>query len=34
VLDFYGPSLVHHVDSTQTPMNVLREILDILAGLK
>jgi len=27
VLDFYGPKLVHTIDSTQTPVNVLREIL-------
>lgn len=31
VLDFYGPSLVHTIDSTQTPVNVLREILRTLA---
>jgi adenylate kinase len=33
VLDFYGPKLVHHIDSTQTPLNVLRSILDIIARL-
>lgn len=33
VLDFYGPSLVHHIDSTQSPLNVLRNILDILARI-
>jgi adenylate kinase len=33
VLDFYGPDLVHHIDSTQTPLNVLRSILDIIATL-
>lgn len=27
VLDFYGPKLVHTIDSTQTPVNVLRDIL-------
>ena len=27
VLDFYGPELVHKIDSTQTPINVLRDIL-------
>jgi adenylate kinase len=31
VLDFYGPKMVHLVDSTQTPVNVLRDILRIIA---
>ena len=31
VLDYYGPKLVHNIDSTQSPVQVLREILDILA---
>ena len=31
VLDFYGPNLVHTIDSTQTPVNVLRDILRIIA---
>jgi adenylate kinase len=31
VLEFYGPKLVKTVDSTQTPVNVLREILGVLA---
>ena len=31
VLEHYGPSLVHTVDSTQSPVDVLRNILDILA---
>jgi adenylate kinase len=31
VLDFYGPKLVHMIDSTQTPVNVLRDILRIIA---
>lgn len=30
VLDFYGPKLVHAIDSTQPPLHVLRQILDIL----
>jgi len=34
VLDFYGPAIVRNVDSTQTPLNVLRQILDVLAQLK
>ena len=34
VLDFYGPGLVHTIDATQAPINVLREILDIIARLK
>ncbi len=33
VLDFYGPKIVHQVDSTQTPLNVLRSILDKIAQL-
>jgi adenylate kinase len=31
VLEFYGPKLVHQIDSTQTPVNVLRDILRIIA---
>jgi adenylate kinase len=31
VLDYYGPSLVFKVDSIESPMNVLRRILDIVA---
>ncbi len=31
VLEHYGPSLVHTVDSTQSPVDVLRTILNILA---
>ncbi len=31
VLDFYGESLVHTIDSTQTPVNVLRDILRVIA---
>lgn len=34
VLDFYGPSLVHTIDSTQTPVNVLRDILRRIASLE
>ena len=33
VLDFYGPGLVHHIDSTQSPVKVLRNILDILTRI-
>ena len=33
VLDFYGPKLVYSIDSTQSPLNVLRQILDILVQL-
>ncbi len=33
VLDFYGPELVHIIDATQTPVNVLREILRLIAEL-
>lgn len=31
VLDYYGPKLVHNIDSTQTPVNVLRDILRTIA---
>ncbi|MGZ4988832.1 MAG: nucleoside monophosphate kinase, partial [Limisphaerales bacterium] len=31
VLEFYGKDLVHTIDSTQSPINVLRDILRILA---
>jgi adenylate kinase len=31
VLEFYGANLVRSIDSTQTPINVLREILNTLA---
>lgn len=31
VLDFYGPKLVHTIDATQTPVNVLRDILRSIA---
>ena len=30
VLDFYGPKLVHAVDASQSPLHVLRDILDII----
>jgi adenylate kinase len=33
VLDFYGPKLVHNIDSTQQPLHVLRQILDILVRI-
>jgi len=33
VLNFYGEELVRKIDSTQSPINVLRDILDILAGI-
>jgi adenylate kinase len=34
VLDYYGPGLVHAIDSTQTPVNVLRDILRTIAKLE
>lgn len=34
VLDFYGPAIVHAIDSSQTPLSVLRNILDTLAKLQ
>ncbi len=33
VLDYYGTDLVHFIDSSQTPTNVLRAILDVIAAL-
>lgn len=33
VLDFYGKELIHTIDSTQTPINVLRDILRVLSTL-
>ena len=33
VLDFYGPKVVHMIDSSQAPLNVARNILNILASL-
>lgn len=34
VLDFYGPKVVRNVDSTQPPVFVLRDILQILVGVR
>ncbi len=33
VLEYYGKDLVHTIDSTQTPINVLRDILRVIAKL-
>jgi adenylate kinase len=33
VLEFYGPSLVHTIDATKHPLEVLRNILDIIARI-
>lgn len=33
VLDYYGKNLVHTIDSNQSPINVLRDILRIIATL-
>ena len=33
ILDYYGPDLVHSIDSTQSPINVLRDILRVLARI-
>ena len=33
VLDFYGESLVHVIDSSETPINVLRSILNVVSSL-
>ena len=32
VLEYYGPQLVHTIDSTQSPINVLRDILRTIAN--
>jgi len=34
VLDYYGDAKVHTVDSTQSPVRVLRDVLDVLAKLE
>ncbi len=34
VLDYYGPELVHKIDATQPPLDVLRIILDTIAKIK
>lgn len=34
VLDYYGPAVVHPIDATHSPLDVLREILDIIAKIK
>jgi adenylate kinase len=33
VLDFYGSKIVHQVDSSQTPLHVLRQVLETIAKL-
>ena len=33
VLDYYGPELVHTIDSTQTPINVLRDMLRVISRI-
>lgn len=33
VLEYYGPALVHTLDSTASPLRVMRDILDILIRL-
>ncbi|MCI0748683.1 MAG: nucleoside monophosphate kinase [Verrucomicrobia subdivision 3 bacterium] len=33
VLDYYGPKLVHNIDSTESPVQVLRQLLDILVRI-
>ena len=33
ILTYYGPELVHTIDSTQSPINVLRDILRVLAKI-
>jgi adenylate kinase len=34
ILDYYGPKLVHTIDSTQTPVNVLCDILGVVAKIR
>jgi len=33
VLDYYGHHLVHVIDSSKTPINVMRSILDVIAAI-
>lgn len=33
VLDYYGPKLVHAIDATQAPIEVLRQVLDVIATI-
>lgn len=33
VLDFYGPERVHVIDATQKPLQVLRNILDVVSSV-
>src|SRR4051812_7312179 len=33
VLDYYGKKLIHTIDSTQTPINVLKDILEVLSKI-
>ena len=33
VLNYYGPKLVHQIDSSEHPVKVLRQILDVLVRL-
>lgn len=33
VLDYYGPKVVHNVDSSRLPVHVLRDVLDIVAKI-
>ena len=32
VLDYYGPELVHTIDSNQSPVNVLKDILKVISS--
>jgi adenylate kinase family enzyme len=34
LLEFYGQRLVHRIDSSQSPTDVLRRILDLIAGIR
>ena len=33
VVDYYGPKLVHQIDSSEHPVKVLRQILDVVVRL-
>jgi adenylate kinase family enzyme len=33
VVDYYGPKLVHQIDSSEHPVKVLRQILDVVVKL-
>lgn len=34
VLDFYGSQLIHNIDGLQSPVDVLRDVLNVIASIK